>query len=167
LKILSEKDMTKQELGVRCGYGGNQGSIVNARLKAAIQLPQLIRMVNILGYEIVMQPIPKDPATRPAGQLVLDGEPSKQPIMKRGRGRPSKNSAQNKKAAPNEGQHDRDVTVKVESSYMDNDPIVKRLPDGSFVIKLSPVDTDSKPKEEAPAAPFLYDLDELLDDYPK
>jgi hypothetical protein len=90
LKVLFEQNLTKHDLGIRCGCKGNAGTSINSRLKSDVQLSKLREMANLLGYEIVMQPIPQDPAARPADQLVLDGEPSEQLIVKRGRGRPSK-----------------------------------------------------------------------------
>jgi hypothetical protein len=151
LKILLDQNLTKHDLGTRCGYAGNPGSSVNTRLKADTQISNLRKMANALGYEIVMQPIPQDPAARPADQLVLDGIPSEQPIAKRGPGRPRKNAAQNKQSAPAEGQPEQSITVKIESPQPTIDPTVQRLPNGDYLIKFSPVVSDQTPEEESPA----------------
>jgi transcriptional regulator with XRE-family HTH domain len=90
-KILFEKNISQRELGLMCGFTGNTAStVVNSRLRGDIQISKLRKFLNALGYELVAQPIPQDPATRPADQLVLDGEPSEQLIVTRGPGRPSK-----------------------------------------------------------------------------
>lgn len=76
LVAMRKAGSNKSDLARRLNLKGGIASI-NPKLNRDIQLSGLISMARALGYEIVMQPIPKDEDSRPRNQMVLDSVPQK------------------------------------------------------------------------------------------
>ena len=69
--LIKQSDFTQTTLAKAMGYN-NQSSIANRLNKNDMGVSLLAKMLDVLGYDLVIQP--KKPGRRPDGQFVIDAE---------------------------------------------------------------------------------------------
>lgn len=69
--LIKQSDFTQTTLAKAMGYN-NQSSIANRLNKNDMGVSLLAKMLDVLGYDLVIQP--KKPGRRPDGQFVIDTE---------------------------------------------------------------------------------------------
>lgn len=105
-----------------------------------MRVESIIRWANALGYQVVLQP--KDHIIE-SDEYLLDGTPQTDTILTNKRGRPSKNSAKNKKAAE-EPQPSKILLEIPQPEKFTSPPVAERLPNGNWLIHLSPASSNDQ-----------------------